>query len=100
MWASRPEPGKAGSAPECEETKTLLLDRLEGNTSARVVEIRGGPGVRKRLNQMGIHSGDVVTVIRRSAWGGPVMIEVHGFQVALGKGVASRILVEMEEATE
>jgi len=43
---------------------------------------------------MGIHPGDIITVLRHGAFGGPVLIEIHGFQVALGRGVAARILVE------
>jgi ferrous iron transport protein A len=43
---------------------------------------------------MGIHPGDVVTVVRYGALGGPMVIEVHGFQLALGRGVASQVFVE------
>ena len=60
------------------------------------VRVRLGvaPQLRRRLGQMGIHPGDIVTVLRYGALGGPILIEVHGFQVALGRGIASRILVE------
>jgi ferrous iron transport protein A len=71
-----------------------LLDQVEENKEARVVDVQGGWGVRRRLGQMGIHPGDRVTVLRYGALGGPILIEVHGFQVALGRGIASRILVE------
>jgi ferrous iron transport protein A len=71
-----------------------LLDHVEENKKARVVDVQGGWGIRRRLGQMGIHPGDIVTVLRYGALGGPILIEVHGFQVALGRGIASRILVE------
>jgi ferrous iron transport protein A len=70
------------------------LDRLKENHKARVVDIQGGWGIRGRLGQMGIHPGDLLVVRRCGALGGPLMIEVHGFQVALGRGIARRILVE------
>jgi ferrous iron transport protein A len=59
-----------------------------------VVGFQGGWGASRRLAQMGIHPGDIITVLRHGAFGGPVLIEIHGFQVALGRGVAARILVE------
>ena len=70
------------------------LDQVEENGIARVVDIRGGWGIRGRLGQMGIHPGDLLKVRRCGALGGPILIEVHGFQVALGRGIARRILVE------
>ena len=72
----------------------IPLDQVAVNKKARVTRVQGGWGIRNRLSQLGIHPGDVITIIRHAALGGPILIEVHGFQVALGKGVAARILVE------
>jgi ferrous iron transport protein A len=46
---------------------------------------------------LGIHIGDIVTIKKSSFLGGPVLLEVNGYDVALGKGVASRIEVEEVE---
>ncbi|MGQ9647515.1 MAG: FeoA family protein [Thermodesulfobacteriota bacterium] len=70
------------------------LDQIYENSQARVVDIRGGPGVRQRLSQMGIHPGDVITILRFGALRGPILIEIHGSQVALGRGIASKVIVE------
>jgi ferrous iron transport protein A len=70
------------------------LDQVEENKKARVIDIQGGWGIRRRLEQMGIHPGDEVKVVRYGALKGPILIEIHGFQVALGRGIASRIIVE------
>ena len=72
----------------------IVLDQMSENKKARVVDVQGGWGIRRRLSQMGIHPGDIVMVLRYGALGGPILIEVHGFQVALGRRIASRILVE------
>lgn len=72
------------------------LDRIEENRQVRVVDIQGGWGIRRRLGQMGIHPGDVITLVRYGAFQGPILIHVHGSQVALGRGIASRILVKEE----
>ena len=74
--------------------KPIPLDDVGQNKKAKVVDIRGGWGEKRRLSQMGIHPGDVVTVVRYGALGGPMVIEVHGFQLALGRGIASQVFVE------
>jgi ferrous iron transport protein A len=73
------------------------LDLVEENRQVRVMDIQGGWGVRRRLGQLGIHPGDVITVVRYGAFQGPILIQVHGSQVALGRGIASRILVKESE---
>lgn len=75
----------------------IVLDQMSENKKARVLDIQGGWGVKRRLGQMGIHPGDIISVLRYGALGGPILIEVHGFQVALGRRVASRITVEEVE---
>lgn len=62
--------------------------------TVRVVEIQGGWGFRQRLFQLGIHEGDTLVVKRSGILGGPILVEVHGTEIALGRGMAKRILVE------
>jgi len=70
------------------------LEKVYENKKAMVTDIQGGQEVRQRLGQMGIHPGDTITMLRYGALRGPILIEVHGSQVALGRGIASRIIVE------
>lgn len=67
------------------------------NSKAKVIDIQGGQGVRQRLGQMGIHPGDTITILRYGALRGPILIEIHGSQVALGRGIASKVIVEETE---
>lgn len=71
-----------------------IIDIKEGNR-ARVVRIRGGLGVRQRLSCLGIHPGDLITLKRSGFMRGPVLVNIHGNQVALGRGIAAKILVEV-----
>jgi ferrous iron transport protein A len=73
------------------------LDRVYEKRKATVIKIQGGPGVRQRLGQMGVHPGDMITILRYGALRGPILIEIHGSQVALGRGIASKIIVEEME---
>ena len=75
----------------------IPLDHVAVNKKAKVMGVQGGWGIRNRLSQLGIHPGDVITIVRHAALGGPILIEVHGFQVALGRRIASRITVEEVE---
>jgi len=60
----------------------------------RIVEIRGGRGIMRRLVDLGFIPGSVVRVLR-SFGSGPLLIEVKGSRVALGRGLAMKILVEV-----
>ncbi len=72
----------------------MTLDQLPKGTSARVVNFVGGPGLYRNLSQMGIHRGDTIVVSRAGAFRGPLLVEIHGIRIALGRGVANRIVVE------
>lgn len=71
----------------------LTLAQVGKTTEVNVVEINGGWGVRHRLNRMGIHPGDRVLVKRSGIMGGPILIQVHGMEVALGRGLADKVVV-------
>jgi len=72
----------------------MTLDHLAPGNEARVLDIRAGLGLRRRLNHLGIHVGDVILLVGYGAFRGPLLVQVHGMQVALGRGVARHVLVE------
>ena len=74
----------------------MTLEQVEPTREALVVAITGGRGVSAHLNTLGIHVGDRLTVIDRAPFRGPLLVEVHGSRVALGRGVARQIEVEFE----
>jgi len=73
----------------------MTLDKVKENQKVKVANISGGWGVRQRLGCLGIHPGDMITIKRSAIMQGPILIKIHGNQVALGRGVASRIFVEV-----
>jgi Fe2+ transport system protein FeoA len=50
----------------------------------------------RRLRQYGLHIGDEIRVLRTAPLGGPLLVEVNGRELALGRAVAEKILVETE----
>lgn len=73
------------------------LDRIRSKRNVKVVDVIGGWGLQRHLSQLGIHPGDILTVLRHAAMGGPILIMIHGSQIAIGRGMASRITVEDTE---
>jgi ferrous iron transport protein A len=78
----------------------MTLDTVGVQRKARVIMIDGGHKVRAHLNTLGIHIGDWLTVIQRAPFRGPVLVEIHGTRVALGRGVASKVQVDMDGVLE
>ncbi len=59
-----------------------------------VRNFRGGPGMQRRLAQLGFLPGNQVRIIRSAPFHGPLLLEVEGREIVLGRGVAAHILVE------
>ena len=76
----------------------LPVTDLAAGESGPVVEILGGFGLRGRLLRMGIREGARLTMVGPPSVGGPVVLLVAGSQVALGFGMAAKILVEVDRA--
>jgi len=69
-------------------------------TSIKAGHRRGegrGWGFEKRLMDMGLTRGTKVTVVKSAPFHGPLEILVRGSRLALGRGMAERILVEKEK---
>lgn len=80
---------------------TALRDGETGIvTSIKAGRGRGwgkGWGFEKRLMDMGLTPGARVTVVKLAPFHGPVEILVRGSRLALGRGMAERIFVEIEK---
>jgi ferrous iron transport protein A len=71
----------------------LTLNRARRGDELEVLELTGGWDIRQRLSQIGIHEGDALSVKRRAMLGGPIVVEVHGSEMALGRGMARHVTV-------
>jgi DtxR family Mn-dependent transcriptional regulator len=58
--------------------------------------VRRGWGFRKRLEDMGLTPGTKVTVVKSAPFNGPLEVYVRGSRLALGRGMANRIFVEVK----
>ncbi len=76
-----------------EQNKSLI--DLQDGQSGIIVSLNGGRNLTKRLADLGISPGTRITVLRTSLFAGPVQVEVYGSKLVLGRGLASKILVEI-----
>ena len=78
------------------DKKQIPLSKLPAGKGGRVIQIEGGHGVVNRLNALNIRPGQRITKVSSMFMRGPVTIEVGNAQVAIGFGMAKRIIVEIE----
>ena len=89
---------------------------MEAGQTGTVAQVLGGPGFvgrrgrgsmrhrgagfsGRRLEALGIRPGMKVTKVSSMLFRGPVTLRVGNAQVAIGFGMANRILVEVDVAT-
>ena len=76
------------------DEKQVSLAQMRAGQSGMVLSIEGGHGMVNRLSALGIMPGKKITKISSMLMRGPVTIEVDRTQVAIGFGMAKRILVQ------
>ncbi|HUT80878.1 MAG TPA: FeoA domain-containing protein [Candidatus Bathyarchaeia archaeon] len=76
---------------ELEKSAKSLL-QLEIGEMGIIVLIVGGRTACKRLNEMGLVPGVQINLVNKIN-SGPVMIKVKGSKLALGRGLASKVMV-------
>jgi len=67
---------------------------MQRGQSGTVVQIQGGRGLVNRLNALGIIPGKRITKISSMLMRGPVTIEVDRVQVAIGFGMANKVIIK------
>ncbi len=75
------------------------LAHLPERAFAKVVALPCGRGLAARLIALGLTPGCEVCVLQNRGRG-PVIVEVHGARVALGRGQAEKVLVEPKPGAE
>jgi len=77
--------------------KKVDLTQLEEGETGVVVDICGGDGLVRRLESLGIRVGKEVTKVSSQLMRGPITVRINNSQVAIGFGMAKKILLEMEK---
>ena len=72
------------------------LTQLKTGESGIVAGLEGGFGFRRRIEGMGVRTGKRITKTSAHFWRGPQTIKVDNITVAVGYGMAKKILVEVD----
>jgi Fe2+ transport system protein FeoA len=73
------------------------LNQLKPGEKARVMTIAGGRSIQNRLVGMGLNVGSLVELLRApTGSGGPALVATGGTRLAVGAGMASKIIVAMD----
>ena len=73
----------------------LPLNMISPGAKARLVEIRGGQKLNKRLADLGLTTGEVVRLVQGGTSGPLIVAFKNDTRLALGHGVAQQIVVEL-----
>ncbi len=58
----------------------------------KITNIVGGRNVKQRLSALGLYPGSVIKMVTND-FGGPLIVEVNNSKIAIGRGMAQKILV-------
>ncbi len=72
--------------------KTLI--HLKKGEKARVRGFLDGAAMRLKLEGMGIRGGKIISRVSSQILGGPVIVSVDGRHTAMGRNIASKIIIE------
>lgn len=77
------------------EMGLIELTKAPFNQPLEIRSVSGGFGWEKKFDSLGIRRGRKLRKIACQPFGGPVVIEVDGSKISLGRGIASKIEVEV-----
>ena len=78
--------------------KLITLRQMRSRQRGKVVQVQGGFGLVNRLSALGIRPGKKITKVSSMLMRGPVTIQTGNAQIAIGFGMANKIIVELEES--
>jgi DtxR family Mn-dependent transcriptional regulator len=75
----------------------VAVNSLEQGQCGKISLIRGGYNVLQRLKGMGLDPGTKICAVRVTSLNGPVEVSIGDSKIELGKGVASKVFVDLEQ---
>ena len=73
----------------------VTLQTMRKGETGYIIEVEGGGGLAEKLKAMGLFNGSHIKKQSSPDSGGPAVVEVLGTRLALGQGIASRIMVRV-----
>ncbi|MFC1809353.1 ferrous iron transport protein A [Candidatus Omnitrophota bacterium] len=68
------------------------LSSISAQRKVKIIALNGGNVFQSRITSLGLHVGSYITIVRH-AKRGPLLVEAKGTRIALGHGMAQKIIV-------
>lgn len=78
--------------PTCDSGSSIPLAFLPNGSECEIIEFRGGRGMVQQMAKMGVIPFTKIRMVS-SNFPGPVLIDVKDSRIALGSGIAMKIIV-------
>jgi len=75
---------------------TQLLSDLSPGQAGKVVSVGGSKSFRRRVQEMGVVSGNTVKVLSSAPFGDPIQLWVPHYRLAIRRAEAGQVAVEIE----
>ncbi len=75
--------------------KTMTLNQLEIGQSGRVTHVNGTGAIRRRLLDLGIHTGEEIRLVRRAPLKDPIEISLGNGHISIRRSEAELIELEL-----
>jgi len=72
------------------------LTQLQPGEIGVIKDLQGGHGFIRKLQGLGVRQGKKIIKVSSHFWRGPQTVEVDNVQIAIGFGMAKRIMVIVE----
>ena len=79
------------------QNEQFTLAEMRTGQTGTVVEIQGGHDLIRRLDALGIRPGRKVNKLSSTLFRGPITLRVNNSRVAVGFGMARKIIVEVDK---
>jgi ferrous iron transport protein A len=81
-------------------SQSKSLADLGAGDKGVIAGVQGGMGIIQRLDAMGLRPGVAVVKVSGHPFGGPVVVRTGNMRIALGFGMAKKILLAAEAPRE
>lgn len=75
--------------------KVMPLANMDVNQEGLIFALEGGAGFQTRLQALNLRIGKRIKKISTTPFRGPIVVEVDSAQVAIGYGMAQKVMVEI-----
>ncbi len=73
----------------------MPLDKAPSGAHIQVIRVEGGADSVRQLAQLGVRTSEVGRIRGAAPLSGPILLEINGSTVAIGRGLARKIVVQV-----